>query len=268
MPRRARITVAGVPHHVIQRGNNRIACFYRDKDYEEYLRWLKEYSELCECQVHAYVLMTNYVHLLVTPKEVGGLGVMMRRLGQRYVQYINRTYRRSGTLWEGRFKSCIAQEERYVLGCYRYIELNPVRAGMVEHPAEYRWSSYRVNAQREESDLLTPDRSYLSLGANAESRCSAYRKFFSDVLEPELVDQIRQATSGNYALGSEVSQSQIEEALKRRVTPGQSGRPRRESLWKLCYVPYLLRQHLQTRNHRIISSDPIYLQNSKQWTTT
>lgn len=140
----------------------------------------KEYAVLCECQVHAYVLMTNHVHLLITPTYSGGLGVLMRRLGQCYVQYINRTYHRSGTLWEGRFKSCITQEDRYVLACYRYIELNPIRAGMVKHPAEYRWSSYRVNAQNE---LVSPNQSYLSLGRNTTLRQKAYRKLFTEVLK-------------------------------------------------------------------------------------
>ena len=140
MPRRPRITLAGVPLHIIQRGNNRQACFYTDEDYHSYLGWLEEYSRESKCAVHAYVLMTNQVHLLLTPGTAGSAGQMMKRLGQRYVQYVNRSYRRSGTLWEGRFRSCLGQEEQYLLG-YRYIEPNPVRAGMVEHPAEYRWSS-------------------------------------------------------------------------------------------------------------------------------
>jgi len=144
MPRRPRITLAGVPLQIIQRGSNRQGYFYTDEDYQSYLGWLEEYSRECKCAVHAYALMTNHVHLLLTPGTAGSAGSagsagrIMKRLGQRYVQYVNRSYRRSRTLWEGRFRSCLGQEERYLLGCYRHIELNPVRAGMVEHPAEYR----------------------------------------------------------------------------------------------------------------------------------
>ena len=142
MPRRPRVSLPGVTHHIIQRGNNRIACFYSENDYRFYLEWPFDYAEHCQYQVHAYVLMTNHVHLFVTPETRSGLGELMKRLGQRYVQYINRTYQRTGTLWEGRFKSCITQDDQYVLSCYRYIELNPVRANIVSHPAEYAWSSY------------------------------------------------------------------------------------------------------------------------------
>ena len=229
MPRRARISLSGVPHHIIQRGNNRDACFYSDQDYQFYLDWLKEYGEISRCQVHAYVLMTNHVHLLVTPQTESGVGMLMRRLGQRYVQYINRTYRRSGTLWEGRFKSCITREEDYVLGCYRYIELNPVRAGMVSHPAEYRWSSYRINAQGESSDLVMPQIIYQQIAGNRESRLAGYRDLFRYHLDPGLVDEIREATNGNYALGSDRFKSQIESAIGRRVERGRSGRPRKQN---------------------------------------
>lgn len=137
MPRRARLLLPNVPLHVIQRGNNRQACFFADDDYRRYLDWLEEYAGKCGCRVHAYVLMTNHVHLLLSADSAGGVGALMKALGQRYVQYINRTYRRSGTLWEGRFRSCLTQDETYLLACQRYIELNPVRAAMVAHPAEY-----------------------------------------------------------------------------------------------------------------------------------
>jgi putative transposase len=153
-------------------------------------------------------------------------GLMMKQLGQRYVQYINRKYRRTGTLWEGRFKSCIAQDEVYVLGCYRYIELNPVRANIVQHPAEYRWSSYRVNAQFDKSSLITSHQQYRDLGLDGEQRINTYRDLFRYQLEPGLVDQIRKATNGNYALGSDLFKDEVSAMLGRRVTPGTSGRPR------------------------------------------
>jgi putative transposase len=226
MPRRARITLANTPHHIIQRGNNRSACFYVDDDYFRYLDWLEKYSLENGCRVHAYVLMTNHVHLLITPETFDGLAKMMKCLGQRYVQYINRTYNRSGTLWEGRFKSCITQEDKYVLSCYRYIELNPVRAGMVTHPAEYPWSSYRSNAQQEPNKIISPHDSYLALGRCDEGRQRQYREIFKSELSPNIIDQVRAATNSNYALGSERFRAETEEGLGRRVGPGIPGRPR------------------------------------------
>jgi putative transposase len=227
MPRRPRVTLPGVPLHIIQRGNNREACFYADQDYHAYLAWLDEYARKSLCAVHAYVLMTNHVHLLITPRTADGAGTLMKRLGQRYVQYVNRTYRRTGTLWEGRYKSCLTREEDYVLGCYRYIELNPVRADMVVHPAEYRWSSYRANAQSKHSTLLTPHPLYSALGRDKVTRQIAYRELFCYDLDRGLIDQIRAATNGNYALGSPRFREQVARALGRRVSPGKSGRPRK-----------------------------------------
>ena len=228
MPRRPRVVLPSVPLHVIQRGNNRQACFYTDDDYRLYLEWLKCYAKDAECMVHAYVLMTNHVHLLMTPSSAKGAGDLMKRLGQHYVQYVNRTYQRSGTLWEGRFRSCLTQEESYVLGCYRYIELNPVRAGMVEHPGDYRWSSYRANAQDGPSDATKPHDCYLALGRDQEERQAAYRELFRSQLDPGLIDEIREATNGNYVLGSSRFQEQVAWALGRRVVRGQSGRPKKK----------------------------------------
>jgi len=228
MPRRPRIVLPGVHYHLIQRGNNRQACFYADDDYSFYLEWLRTYVRDAGCAVHAYVLMTNHVHLLLTPSTAGGAGALMKRLGQRYVQYVNRTYRRCGTLWEGRFRSCLTREESYVLDCYRYIELNPVRAGIVEHPGEYRWSSYRANAQGEESEVLAPHESYRALGTDEQVRQTAYRELFRYQLDPGLVDEIRKATNGNYALGSSRFQEEVAKALGRRVVRGRSGRPKKQ----------------------------------------
>ena len=225
MPRRARLAVAGIPWHIIQRGNNRSACFYAEADYRRYLRDLGEQAGKYGCRIHAYCLMTNHVHLLVTPALVESAGLMMKHLGQRYVQYINRTYRRTGTLWEGRFRSCLAQDDTYVLACYRYIELNPVRAGMVAHPAEYSWSSYRCNGQGQQNTLLTPHQQYLALGQSMEERHSRYRGLFRAHLEPKLIDEIRQATNGNYVLGDARFIDEIAAMLLRLVTPGKTGRP-------------------------------------------
>lgn len=172
--------------------------------------------------------MSNHVHLLVTPDTSDAAGMLMKRLGQRYVQYFNRAWKRSGTLWEGRFRSCMAQDDAYVLACYRYIELNPVRAGMVQHPGEYRWSSYGANAQGGQSSLLTPHSDYRALGEDKNARRQAYRELFRHQLDPGLVDEIRDATNGNYALGNERFRSQVEAALQLRATRGRPGRPRKK----------------------------------------
>ena len=227
MPRRARLALPEVPLHLIQRGNNRQACFFADEDYRFYLEWLAEYAGKAGCRIHAYVLMTNHVHLLVSAAKADAPGALMKALGQRYVQYVNRVYRRSGTLWEGRFRSCLTQAETYLLACQRYIELNPVRAGMVAHPGEYRWSSYGGNAQDEANSLLTSHPVYAGLGLDATSRQAAYRELFRYELEPGVVDNIRRATNGNFALGDARFAEQIATTLGRRVTPGVSGRPRK-----------------------------------------
>jgi putative transposase len=226
MPRRARLYLPGIPLHIIQRGNNRQACFFAEEDYRFYLDWLCEYALKAHCRIHAYVLMTNHVHLLLSSDEAQGVGKLMKALGQRYVQYVNRAYQRSGTLWEGRFRSCLTQDEIYLLSCMRYIELNPVRAGMVGHPGEYRWSSYRANAQGEADGLISPHPVYDSLKSANCNSAAVYRELFRFELEPGLVDEIRKATNGNFALGDRRFASEIEAVIGRRVVPGKSGRPR------------------------------------------
>ena len=228
MPRRARIAISGIPWYIIQRGNNRSACFYADEDYQRYLDTMKEVAERYGCCIHAYVLMTNHVHLLLTPKRKDSASLFMKHLGQRYVQYVNRTYRRSGTLWEGRFRSCLTQTEDYVLACYRYIELNPVRANRVTHPRDYRWSSYRANGEGKPCPLLRPHLEYSRLGRDAGERRMAYRALFKAHMDMAEVNKIRQATAGNYALGDKRFQVEIERMLKRRVMPCKSGRPARK----------------------------------------
>jgi putative transposase len=143
MPRPVRLNLPDIPQHITQRGNNRQACFYSNEDYRLYLDLLHEACRNHDCSLHAYVLMTNHVHLLMTPSTPEGVSMVIRDLGRDYVRTINKTYRRSGTLWEGRFKSSLVDKARYCLTCYRYIELNPVRAGMANHPADYPWSSFR-----------------------------------------------------------------------------------------------------------------------------
>jgi len=180
MPRRPRIKLAEVPQHIVQRGINREPCFFAEEDYHCYLHWLQKSAGDWHCAIHAYVLMTNHVHLLVTPEQPDGIAKMMQSIGRRYVQYINRSYRRSGSLWEGRFKSSLVQAEEYLLTCMRYIELNPVRAGLVAAPGEYRWSSFRSNALGHEDALVTPHSCYYALGRSPALRQAAYRALFRD----------------------------------------------------------------------------------------
>ena len=227
MPRRARLSVPGIPWHIIQRGNNRSACFFADEDYQFYLDVLKEQAKKYHCSIHAYVLMTNHVHLLLTPEKADSAALLMKNLGQRYVQYINRTYQRSGTLWEGRFRSCLTQSEEYVLACYRYIELNPVRADMVNHPRQYKWSSYNTNAEGKRNELLTSHEQYLRISRNEAERRKGYRALFKAHVDQKVDDQIREATNGNFVLGNSRFQAEIEEMLGRRVIKGKAGRPKK-----------------------------------------
>ncbi|RPI45392.1 MAG: transposase [Betaproteobacteria bacterium] len=226
MPRRLRIALPNVPMHIIQRGNNRSCCFYAAKDYDLYLRTLAELAGRFACHIHAYVLMTNHVHLLLTPESREASSLLMKHLGQRYSQYLNRIYGRTGTLWEGRFRSCLIQEDSYLLRCYRYIELNPVRASMVNHPREYVWSSYGCNAEGAPSSIVSPHACYRQLGETDDARRAAYRAFFLTALDPCALDEIRRATNGNFALGSERFRRETENALGRRASLGKAGRPR------------------------------------------
>lgn len=211
--------------HIIQRGNNRQVCYFADEDYQFFLHQLARLAKRFRCALHAYVLMTNHFHLLLTPELEVGASLLMKFLGQRYVQYVNRAYKRSGSLWEGRFRSSLVQTERYVLGCYRYIEMNPVRPSMVKHPAEYPWSSYAANAEGKSLAWLTPHGEYLALGSDEEKRQAAYRGLFESELDPEVLREIRISTHGGYAIGASRFREEIETALKRRATPRGPGRP-------------------------------------------
>lgn len=228
MPRRQRLQAAGLPVHILQRGNNRQACFFADEDYLFFLDHLARIAKRFRCALHAYVLMTNHFHLLLTSELPVGPSLLMKFLGQRYVQYVNRTYRRSGSLWEGRFRSSLVQTDRYVLGCYRYIEMNAVRANMVKNPLEYPWSSYAANADGKYVSWVTPHGEYLALGLSEESRQAAYRGLFASELDQQLLREIRISTHGGYAIGSGRFREEIETALKLRATPHGPGRPTAE----------------------------------------
>src|SRR5687768_15698814 len=175
MPRVARAVQPGLSLHVVQRGINRQQCFFADSDYQAYLQYLGRFAREFDCEVHAYCLMSNHAHLLLTPHRQDSCALLMKNVGQHYVQKVNRRLERTGTLWEGRFKSCVVGSESYVLACYRYIELNPVRAGMVDAPGKYPWSSYLANAECQVNNMVTPHPVYEALSAHREQRASAYR---------------------------------------------------------------------------------------------
>jgi putative transposase len=171
--------------------------------------------------------MTNHVNLLLTPQEKDSASLLMKHLGQRYVQFINRTYQRTGTLWDGRFNSCLTQKVRYVLACYRYIELNPVRAGMVAHPRDYSRSSYGCDGAGNPNALITPHLQYLGLSANSEERLNNYEGLIVEMFDERELSAIRGATNGNYVLGNTRFQMNIEVALGRRTRPGRPEDPSR-----------------------------------------
>jgi len=228
MARLPRFFAKGQPLHIIQRGNNRDAVFGSEPDYLFYLDCLERAAAEHGLSIHAYVLMTNHVHLLATPSDEQSVPKTLQSVGRRYVQYFNHTYRRTGTLWEGRYRATVIDAEGYLLTCMRYIELNPVRAqGMVEHPADYPWSSYRGNALGAQDSLLTPHEVYRRLGRSAEERQSAYRQLFRAQLSKADIEAIRRATNKAWALGSERFRARIEVLSGRRAAPLPKGRQAR-----------------------------------------
>ncbi|MCC6208944.1 MAG: transposase [Gammaproteobacteria bacterium] len=227
MPRKPRFHLPGVPVHLIQRGNNREPAFFDIADYQAYLRDLGEASRRYCVAVHAWVLMTNHVHLLATPVGQDSLALMMQWLGARYVRYINHSYRRTGSLWEGRYKGCLVDSDRYLLNCMCYIETNPLRAGMVESPADYRWSSYHCNAFGSVDRLTQPHPLYTALGEDAEVRQRVYRGLFLGRGDPTLIDEIRAATHTGTPLGNDRFREKIEAALGRAVGQSVRGRPKK-----------------------------------------
>jgi putative transposase len=233
MPRTPRLELPGVPQHVIQRGNNRAACFFGDADRRFYLRCLREAADRRGCEVHAYVLMTNHVHLLVTPPEAGALGAMMQDLGRRFVRVINNVHGRSGTLWEARFRASLVDPENYLLTCHRYIELNPVRAGLVSDPHSYPWSSHAHYAMGRPNSLITHHPMHLALGATAQERQAAFQSLFHRLMDERVVAQIRKAANTDSAIGSETFMQDVEAVLGRPVRPPTRGRPAKNVTGKL-----------------------------------
>jgi len=224
MSRRPRFQVTNLPIHVVQRGNDRQRCFFDDQDHRVYLKALAEAAASHDVLVHAYALMTNHVHLLLTPRVTGAISRLMQSVGARYVWYVNETKHRTGTLWEGRYKACLVASDRHVLAACRYIDLNPVRARIVRHPSEFEWSSYAALAGLRAEPLVTPHESLSQLG---NPRGPAYARWCAEGDQDEEVGRLREATQRELAYGSEQFKAYVEAMTARATTPRRRGRPKR-----------------------------------------
>lgn len=226
MARLPRLIVPGYPHHIIQRGNNRQAIFADDVDRERYLLLLSESAKRHRLPIHAFVLMTNHVHLLATPAEVGAIAAVMQAVGRAYVRWFNKRHERSGTLFEGRFRSSMVDADHYALACTRYIEMNPVRAGLVSRPEEFRWSSHRHHVGLQPHPLITEHAAIWGLGNTPFERQSSYKKMF-DAPHEELANTfIRKTINSGLPLGSEAWIEALSQRQTRPVKSGKPGRPR------------------------------------------
>ena len=225
MARLPRLTLPGYPHHVIQRGNNRQAIFAKTADYQRLLDLLDDNARQFEVAIHAYVLMSNHFHLLVTPQTSDGLPQMMQAVGRRYVRYFNDSQQRSGTLWEGRYRSTLIQTDRYLLACMAYIDLNPVRAGLVAQAADYPWTSHGHYIGRQMDKLVTPHPLVWALGNTPFAREAAYAELVQAGVNPVHQSALTQAALSGWALGEPDFVADLQKRTQRRVAKGQAGRP-------------------------------------------
>lgn len=227
MPRKPRFYLPNIPVHIVQRGHSRKPVFFETADYQAYLYWLKEASVRYECRIHAYVLMTNHIHILSTPKNINSISLMMQYLGMQYVPYINYNYGTSGSIWEGRYKANMIQDEEYLLTCMRYIELNPVRANMVRSSGAYPWSSYRANGEGKTDILTQPHHLYHSLGKTLKQRLETYTSLFKAHIEESDLDSIRSSWQSGTPLGNDYFKQKVEAKLQCKVGQTRRGRPKK-----------------------------------------
>lgn len=242
MARLPRLIVPHQPHHVIQCGHDRQPIFLDEDDYVAFLTWLRDASKLFKVAIHAYVLMPNHVHLLLSPTDQTGLARMMQWIGRCYVPYFNRKYQRDGALWKGRYKATVLDAGRYFMACCRYIELNPVRAGLVDEPSEYPWSSYAHHIGAQRDAIITDHTLYWALGNTPFEREAAYQELVRKGLQDEEIDVLTNATAKGWALGSEPFKAALEKQFSRRVSPAKRGRPAKvgstaDALLKKAKVP-------------------------------
>lgn len=226
MARPPRICPPGFPQHLITRGVDRRAVFVRDEDYYRYLNVLGDAANKYGCRIHAYVLMTNHVHILATPNTEQAIPKIFQALGRKYVQAFNKIYGRSGTLWESRYKSSLVDSDTYLLTCYRYIELNPVRAGIVSSARSYPYSSHHRNAYGREDPLITSHMTYLELGADPQARRFAYRTLFDEEISTTELSTIRHAARTSRILGSEQFKDRVEAIVRQPARRRSRGRHR------------------------------------------
>jgi len=232
MARLPRLNLPGIPQHVVQRGNNKQVCFFNDDDYRVYLHKLKIYSRKYKVAVHSYVLMSNHVHLLMTPETEYGVSQLMQSLGRYYVRYINQTYDRTGSLWEGRYKSTLVDSNNYFFIVSRYIELNPMRAKMVRHPGKYPWSSYQRNAQGKPMELITPHFLYQALAKTEATRQKRYTALFEHKIADDTLEEIRDSFNKAWVLGDRRFKQQIEKKTGRRASPNARGGDRKSEKYR------------------------------------
>lgn len=241
MARQCRYDLSEVAQHVIQRGNNRCVIFVCEDDCAYFKDLLVESGERYAVDFHAYVLMTNHAHFLITPHEVGAVGRLLQSLGRRYVQYFNRRYGRSGTLWEGRYRATVVDSDGYLMACYRYIELNPVRAGLVRRPEDFVWSSFRRNASGAADALVTTHPIFDGLGPDANGRQTAYRKLFNHDLDSDMLNAVREATNKGWVLGGSDFTRKIDELVSRQVNPTSRGGDRKSAEFRQTRVSQINR---------------------------
>lgn len=228
MPRGSRVVLPNYPHHIIQRGHNRQAVFSTDKDYLNYLKYLKEWKEDLGCEVYAYCLMTNHVHLIIDPgRKVENLGLLMKRVAGRQTRYVNKIVGRTGTLWEGRYKSSPIQTDEYLLACCRYIELNPVRAEIVKNPEDYPWSSYRHKVGVETLEWIDTDPSYAGMGSTKHEREERYQEWVSTSIPQKEWEIIRQAVQRGQLTGSKQFVEGVAQTTGKWVAFRGQGRPKK-----------------------------------------
>jgi len=225
MARLPRLTLPGYPHHIIQRGNNRQAIFASVADYQMLLDLLAENAKKFEVAIHAYVLMSNHFHLLATPQTSNGLPQMMQAVGRRYVRHFNDAQKRSGTLWEGRYKSTLIQTDRYLLACMAYIDLNPVRAGLVAQACDYPWSSYGNYAGLRNDKLITPHPLVWELGNTPFAREAAYAELVQTGINPAQQAELTDSTLTGWALGDPDFLADLQKRTQRRASKSTAGRP-------------------------------------------
>lgn len=230
MARQPRLTVAAYPHHVIQRGNDRQAIVRDDADRQRLLALWQEHAQAFNVAIHAYVIMDNHFHLLLTPSTDQGLPQMMQAVGRAYVRYFNLRHQRTGTLWEGRYRSNLIESERYLLACMVYMDLNPVRAGMVALPSEFKWSSHSHCIGQASSPWLTPHALFWGLGNTPFAREAAYAELVETGLALREKEQLTQSVLSGWALGSSDFLGELQHTTQRRLVPGKAGRPARKVL--------------------------------------